>query len=402
MENILLGQLGANGDCLYATILARQLKADFPFSRIEWAISSQCAGLLKGNPYIEDVWEIQVPGWDKHEMAWQVFEREAFRLHKQRKYDRILLSQIWPNNFQNFDGTIRPSILRSYGKPITVPIENVLCLTFDEIERVEKFAREQGIEQAEYRILFECSSKSGQSFITPDQAQDIASKVYRVLPQAMVIFSTHLPMDLKDSRSRYAGSLSLREVAHLTKYCTLFVGAGSGTTVVVSSSASAVIPMLLLLASSTSVFASFQHDFEFFDIDRPILETASEDTTAIANLIVLICKESFAAASHHHTPIAVNFSHYRNLIDLCLLRKFRYLDAARSLMVTAKRYGWVDELIAFGQEHIRPNLRLDPSWLFKHSRIQAEEFLAALDDAARAPLATPVQNRFSQMRLQIT
>ena len=272
-------------------------------------------------------------------------------------------------------------------------------MTPDEIERVEKFVHEQGIEQAEYRILFECSAKSGQSFITPDLAQHIASKIYSILPQAMVIFSTHLPMDLQDRRSRYAGSLSLREIAHLTKYCSLFVGAGSGTTVVASSSASAVIPMLLLLASSTSVFASFQHDFEFFEVDRPILETANEDTASHCKFNRFDVQRCFAAASHHHTPIAVNFSHYCNLIDTCLLRKFRYLDAARSLMVTAKRYGWVDELIAFGQELIRPHLRSDPSWLFKQSRMQAEEFLAALDDAARAPLAMPVQNRFSQMHL---
>ena len=30
MTRILLGQLGSNGDCLYATIVARQIKKDFP------------------------------------------------------------------------------------------------------------------------------------------------------------------------------------------------------------------------------------------------------------------------------------------------------------------------------------------------------------------------------------
>ena len=115
MERILLGQLGANGDCLYATILARQLRNDYPKAHISWAISSQCVDLLRNNPDIDEAWEIPVGGWDQHEAMWRVFEREASRGSIQRDYDLVLLSQIWPNNFQNFDGTVRPSILRSYG-----------------------------------------------------------------------------------------------------------------------------------------------------------------------------------------------------------------------------------------------------------------------------------------------
>ena len=126
MKKILLGQLGANGDCMYATILARQLRHDNPDAHIVWGVSSQCVGLLKNNPHIDEIWEIPIQGWDQHEMMWRVFEREAVRRYLRREFDEILLSQIWPNNFQNFDGTVRPSILRSLGRPITVPIENVL------------------------------------------------------------------------------------------------------------------------------------------------------------------------------------------------------------------------------------------------------------------------------------
>jgi len=60
---------------------------------------------------------------------WRLFEREATRRLVRHDFDHAYFSQIWPNNFQNFDGTIRPSILRSYGRPITVPIENVIHLT---------------------------------------------------------------------------------------------------------------------------------------------------------------------------------------------------------------------------------------------------------------------------------
>ena len=94
-----------------------------------------------------------------------------------------------------------------------------------------------GLADIEHKILFECSSKSGQSFVTPDKAQDIADELYRILPNSCVIFSTHLPMELRDQRSRNAGSLTLREISHLTHHVDLFVGAGSGGSVSASSTA---------------------------------------------------------------------------------------------------------------------------------------------------------------------
>src|SRR5688572_24862302 len=111
MKRILLGQLTANGDCVYATILARQLRHDNPDAHITWAVSSQCAGLLRNNPDIDETWEIPVQGWNSHELIWRVFQREAVERCLRREFDEILLSQIWPDNARNYDGTVRPSIL---------------------------------------------------------------------------------------------------------------------------------------------------------------------------------------------------------------------------------------------------------------------------------------------------
>ena len=182
MARILLGQLGANGDCLYATILARQLRKDHPNAHIVWAISSQCAELLANNPDVDEVWTIPIQGWEHHETMWRVFEREALARYVRRDFDHLLLSQIWPNNFRNFDGTVRPSILRSYGRPITVPIENVINLTPKEIGQVEAFVGKHHLNESTYNILFECSSKSGQSFVTPALAQEVARHLYKVFP----------------------------------------------------------------------------------------------------------------------------------------------------------------------------------------------------------------------------
>lgn len=390
MERILLGQLGANGDCLYATILARQLRVDHPEAHIVWAVSSQCAHLLVNNPHVDEIWEIPISGWDQHETMWRLFEREALSRYVRRDFDQVLLSQIWPNNFQNFDGTVRPSILRSYGRPITVPIENIINLTAREIENVETFVEARRLHEFEHRILFECSSKSGQSFMTPELAQEVARNLYRFVPGATVIFSTHQSMSLDDGRSQFAGSLSLREVAHLTHHCTLFVGSGSGCSVVASSTAAKPLPMIQLLSASTSVFASFAHDMDYFGIeDRQILEMTNEDPDYIASCIATACKGGMTKAiDEYDSRIPVTFDHYFSLIEQMLLDNHRYIDAARSLVTTAARYGWRRELIEFGKHRILDRLPLDPRWLFSDNRgvrddLRSRLFSTSVEDPQR-------------------
>lgn len=383
MERILLGQLGANGDCLYATILARQLRADYPKAHIVWAISSQCAPLLANNPHIDEVLEIPNSPWKLNEAMWRAFEREALTRYVRRDFDLVLLSQIWPNNLQNYDGTVRPSILRSYGRPITVPIENVIKLSPSEIEKGDAFAREHRLDEAPHRILFECSSKSGQSFVTPKIAQEVARHLYRELPDARMIFSTTVPMKLEDKRSLYAGGLSLREIAQLTYHCTLFVGCGSGGSVVACSTAAKPLPMIELLSASTSVFASFAHDMDYFGIkDRQILEMTNENPRHIASCIAAACRDGISSAiDKYDSRISITFDHYFGLMEERLLREHRYIDAAKSLMITAARYGWRPELVRFGKRRIVDRLARDPRWLFPDNRQIKDVLLAHLDHA---------------------
>ena len=200
-------------------------------------------------------------------------------------------------------------------------------------------------------------------------------------------------MTLEDPRSRYAGTLSLRETAHLTQHCTLFVGAGSGGTVAASSTSSRSLPMIQLLKKSTSVYASFACDFEYFGItDWPIIEMTNEDPVYIAKCIASVCRDGVNVASgEFNRRVAVTFDYYYKSVDLFLLRQHRYLDAARSLMITARRFGWTQDLIDFGRARIAPNLRLDPAWLFKSNRLVRDELLSRLEVASARPVAVPRQ-----------
>jgi 6-pyruvoyl-tetrahydropterin synthase len=383
---------------LYATVLARQLRNDYPNAHITWAISSQCAGLLLNNPDINEVWEIPIQDRSQNALMWEIFEREAVRRYMRRDFDQVFLSQIAPNNFQNYDGTVRPSILRSYGAPITVPIENVIRLTADEIDHVERYVKDQALDRFDHRILFECTSHSGQSFVTPELAQEVASCLYKILPNSTVILSTHLPVQMQDARSCYAGSLSLRETAHLTRYCTLFVGCGSGGTVAASSTASTCLPMVELLNKSTSMFASFAHDFEYFGItNRKIVEMTRYSPHTIAECIAVACTEGIdSAAKRFHRRIPITFDLYFKFIEAHLFRQQRYLDAARSLLTVSARYGFTRDLIEFGSRRIVPFLKVDPSWFFVPNRRIGEELRSSLNNASREPVREPRQGSWAK------
>ena len=87
----------------------------------------------------------------------------------------------------------------------------------------------------------------------------------------------------------------------------------------------------------------------------------------------------------------MTFDHYGEVLERTLLRRQRYLDAARSLMTTADRYGWTEDLIRLGEDRIAPGLARDPSWFFASERAFGEAFRVALAQAARDPAAEPRQ-----------
>ena len=151
-------------------------------------------------------------------------------------------------------------------------------------------------------------------------------------------------MAIDDNRSAYAGVVSLREVAHLTHYCSL-VGSGSGASVAASSTAAKPLPMIQLFSRlNFSVLASFAHDYKAsFNIkDRQILELTDKDPRQITTCIATTCKQGISAAIDvsDNSRIPARFDHYFGLITQMLPDKHRYIDAARSLMCTAERYGW--------------------------------------------------------------
>jgi hypothetical protein len=257
--------------------------------------------------------------------------------------------------------------------------------TDDETQRADRWVEKNSVASFEHRILFECSAKSGQSQMNVALAQEVAAHIYDVLPSTTVLLCTHLPIKLEHSNSRNSGELTLREIARLTHHCSFFVGTGSGATVVATSAASRKLPQIHVLAANTSMFASFVHDLEYFGLDAShIMETTDINPKSIAQAIVTALTNGIdIARSQYDRRPPLSFEHYCNLIEICLIKRSRYLDAAQSLLTTVERYGWRSDLLNFARLRIAPGLGADPSWVLASRRRDGERFLDQLALASK-------------------
>ena len=341
-QRILLGHLASFGDCLYATTLAKQIKADYPDSHLTWAIGSIYSSVLIGNPHVDEVWEIPIKNRDAIAEAWFQFADQALEKHKNGEFDQIFLTQIYPDNYKTYDGTLRASILRFYGKPITVGVTPVIYLTEEEIKNVYDFAQTNNLINNEKVVLFECSAKSEQSFVTEKFAIELAQKIANNLPDWKILMSSNIsvPKSMQYGNIIDASSLSFRENAELTKYCSLLIGCSSGISWLTTSSWAKKLPMIQLLKADKSMYASFIYDHKYHGLSTDhIIEITDTSAEKVLLCILTVINEGFTIArSRFHQEIALNFTFYFQTIAAVLyrrkLRQFRYY-----LIYTVKTYG---------------------------------------------------------------
>jgi hypothetical protein len=348
----LLGQLGANGDCLYATTIARQIKHDDPDCHLTWAIGSMCRHVLDGNPHVDDIWEVPLSSRKDLASVWREFERAARRRHEAKDFDEIFLSQIYPNNLKNFDGTVRASIFRGYPGAITVPVAPVIELSQDEVAAAAEFARHHRLRESANVILFECAALSGQSFVTVDYALDVASRLLGRVDNARVILSSTSPLDAPPENVVDGSALTFRANAAITRYCTLLVGCSSGITWLCTSEAAAQVPMIQLLTRRASIYGAVVHDLDYWGVPSGhIIEMRDSPVDRAAACIAAVLTEGVASArGRFHEPLKPEFRHYSAMM-MPLLRRGHLRTVAQSLRHTVARYGVSSTLVvAFAKE----------------------------------------------------
>lgn len=293
-KKILLVHLVSNGDCLYVTALARQIKLDYPGCHLTWMISNLCAQVLINNEYVDEVaiWEVK----NVKDALFDSWCRMRQSIGK--GYDHIFSTQFFPENIHHYDGTIRSTLLRSYPGFKNMDVTPHLRLTSGEISNAAAFADRHQLNHYSKRILFECTPGSNQSFINPALAVDISQRLVNRYPDMVIILSTHLPLETGHPRIIVANQVSFRENAELAKYCNFLIGASSGITWLLTSDwLEKPLPTIQLLSVARGIsFASVKYDFEYWGLPHDhVVEIFTADTDRIVNCIELYYQQGMPA-----------------------------------------------------------------------------------------------------------
>jgi hypothetical protein len=353
-ENILLVHLVANGDCLMATTIARQIKKDFPGCRLTWAISYKCRQIIDNNPDVDDVWEIVYGDGESPTSRGGVWARvkcEAERRRAAGEFDHIFYTQIYPDNLDNYDGTTRSSTFRNYPRPVTVPVSPVIRLRDQEVKKVGQFASQNKLRLFQQVVLLECTPGSGQSTLSQKKGIAVALNLVSKRSDTAVIISTHIPFESPHPQIIDGSCLSLRENVELSKYCTLFVGCSSGITWLLTSDSAKHLPMVLFLNPDVmgAAFASVAYDFAHWGLPtQHVIENGIGDVEGMTKIVLAALEDFTSARSCYHETFRPKFWDFLLFFEYQSFRKTMQIFRTCRLFWNRNQFGW-PELFNLGR-----------------------------------------------------
>jgi hypothetical protein len=333
---ILLVQLFSNGDCLYATAIARQIKQDFPGCYLLWAIVPFCKDIIAGNPYVDEV--IVVDSVDKTKVSsFRRYKKMVLEQEKKGVYDKVFITTNLDTNQAYYDGSIRSCILQAYQRPIKVPVTPVLKLTAAEMERVAQFAITHQLSRYKNVVLFEFAPQSGQLKITREFAIAVAESLVQSKDTA-VILSSALEINHPDAAIIDGSKLSIRETASLTNYCTLLLGCSSGISWISTSDAAKQLPMIQLLNADTPWINPVSRDFKRFGLPvETVIDMVEFDLPLVIACVQAAITDFKEARMRFNQPIPLQFKTTTNIVYnlLCYLQ---FSSIVRHIRVNQKIY----------------------------------------------------------------
>ncbi len=325
-KKILLGHLNSMGDCLFATVIARQIKEiNYPGCHLTWAVNDKCRQAIMLNPYVDDIWEVATKNNLTTNEEWNAFVSEAKNREKRGDFDLVFLTQIIGDNWSNYDGGIRSSIYNNYPRKISVPHQPVVRLSETEIENVRRFAEKYELEKYRQVVLIECRPVSFAVALNPQTAYDLALEITAAHRDIAVILSSNKPLASSQIGIIDASELSFRENAELTKYCALFIGCGSGISWLTTSDWAKKLNTILVINEQQDVLASMIYDREYLNLptDHIIEIKSNQDSIKkLKNCFNRIMTEGFASAraSFNETIKLTNYGYLRWQVKLMLAR----------------------------------------------------------------------------------
>jgi ADP-heptose:LPS heptosyltransferase len=343
-KKILLLQLMSNGDCLYATAVARQIKEDYPGCHLTWAIASFCKRIIENNPYVDDVLEIPNVSRDTATGIVRQLRKDLTETDKYGKFAEVVFTQIIDDNLANYDGCTRASIFRGYNRPITVPVTPVLRLSADEIRKAENFAASKKLGNFKNVILFEFAPQSGQVALTPAMALSIAERITRIKDTAIILSSA---IKIEETSNILDGSsLTLRETAALTHYCTLLLGCSSGITWISTSDAGKSLPMVQILDPYAYWVNPISRDFQRFgnDVTRVIELYDNNAEKIVACVTDVLATDIETARKKYYSPLPLQFkTTRRSIYNMLVFLQFKAI--LKHIRINIGVYGWNPLLI---------------------------------------------------------
>lgn len=333
---ILLVHLYSNGDCLYATAVARQIKQDFPGCKLTWAIATFCKGIIANNPYVESIMEIEIAKDDAG--AFRKLRKEFRSLKEQGKFDEIFITHLMDTNLAYYDGCIRSAIFLAYPNPIAVSIQPVLNLYETEINKAAAFAAEHQLKNYKHVILFEFAPQSKQLNITKELAISVSEKLANNKDVAIILSSAN-PIIHHFENIIDGSSLTFRETAAVTHYCTMLLGCSSGITWISTSDAAKQLPMIQLINPDGAWLNPISRDFKRFGLDTgDLIELTHINEREIVDCVTDAIANFSSSREKYNKQIPVNFKTSRKIV-YNLLCYFEFAAIAKHIRINKKVYG---------------------------------------------------------------
>jgi len=306
---ILLVQLGANGDCLFVTTIAKQIKEkDYPNCHLSWMILDRCKQVIENNPYIDEIIPIEETGINEARLKIGEYIEE---LKSQGKFfDKIIITDNYETNEKIWFGPLRSMYHRVYqelsGNKLIISPEPVIFLKDSEVQNVDKFVKKHKLnEQNCFPILFECMPQSGQSTMNVEKALDIAYIITKKYPHVKIILSSKDRVESNNKNIVDGSELSYRENAQLINHCKLLVGVSSGITWLNTSNWSNKIPMIAYIKRYEDYYPTFSAsillDFKNLgeSTDNLIELYCTPDDNNLIDCISNVVENSFQHAKHN-------------------------------------------------------------------------------------------------------
>jgi ADP-heptose:LPS heptosyltransferase len=361
-QNILLVQLFSNGDCLYATAVARQIKTDYPGCKLTWAIAPFCKNIILDNPYIDEV--MVVENVDKKN-SWDVYKKvKALLKLKGSKFNEVFATQDYIGDAHaNFDGYIRGRILNCYPYKITVPLQPVLKLTETEVNNANVFFNKNNLSKYKSIILFEFAPLSGQIRLSKEDAFNISKIITEKYTDTAIVLSSADKIENSSDRIIDGSALSLRETAAFTHYCNYLLGCSSGITWITSSSSAKMLPMIQLIDPDAIYLNSPANDFKKFNIkNNGIIELHNFAPLHIAGCFQSIYENGFESSFRKFNKVSkINFK-TTTAIVYNLVTSFKWRSLITHWKVNVKVHGLNATFILF----FAKGLFLSPFYFLKN------------------------------------